>query len=189
MNRLRGSCIYLAGPMDEVPDLGSDWREWITPKLQEMGIGVYNPCNKPTDIANETDENRKEMLTLRKDGKWDAYSKLVKEIVSIDLRMVDVSDAIILNVDKLYHMCGSYNEQCMACLQRKPVIVYCKQGKGEIPGWLFGHCNHKLFFDDWDEVMYYIGVINSDYYFNPVEDGWKLFNHELVFGGNNVNSN
>ena len=183
MNRLRGSCIYLAGPMDEVPDLGADWREWITPELQKMGIGVYNPCNKPTDIACETDENRKEMLRLRDLGEWDEYSELVKEIVSVDLRMVDVSDAIILNVDKDYHMCGSYNEQAMACLQRKPVIVHCKQGKGEIPGWLFGHCNHELFFDTWDGVMRYIHAVDNYSRFDPIEDGWKLFNHELVFGG------
>ena len=182
MNRLKGSCVYLAGPRDEVPDLGSDWREWITPKLQALGMGVYNPCDKPTDDGTEVGEDRELMTRLRDKETWDSYSKLIKEIVRADLDMVDSSNSLILNVDKDYHACGSYNEQTVACIQRKPVIVHCRQGKSEIPGWLFGILDHNMFFGTWDEVLEYYEHVNSTPNVGNVVGTWTFYNYDKVFG-------
>ena len=53
MDRLENTLCYLCGAMDRVPDGGVGWRVHISKKLQEMGIGVLNPCDKPTSFAKE----------------------------------------------------------------------------------------------------------------------------------------
>ena len=58
MNRLKNSLCYLCGAMDRVQDGGVGWRGNITPKLKELGIGVLNPCDKPSDYALENEETR-----------------------------------------------------------------------------------------------------------------------------------
>ena len=41
---------------EDVVDGGVTWRNIISDKLKNVGIGVLNPCNKPTEFAKE-DEN------------------------------------------------------------------------------------------------------------------------------------
>ena len=53
MNRLKGMTAYLCGAMDRVKDGGVKWRQYMTPKLQELGVGVLDPCDKPVEIALE----------------------------------------------------------------------------------------------------------------------------------------
>ena len=48
MNKLKNTICYLCGPMDRVDDGGVVWRSAITPLLKEMGVGVLDPCDKPT---------------------------------------------------------------------------------------------------------------------------------------------
>ena len=43
MSRLKGMTAYLCGAMDRVEDGGVKWRNYITPKLQELGVGVLDP--------------------------------------------------------------------------------------------------------------------------------------------------
>ena len=56
--RLKGMMGYLAGPMDEVPDMGIDWRIDIQNFIWALDCGVLNPCDKPTDFAPENDDTR-----------------------------------------------------------------------------------------------------------------------------------
>ena len=59
MNRLKGMACYLCGPMDRVPDGGVVWREDITPQLKELGVGVLDPCKKPSEYATEDQNTRR----------------------------------------------------------------------------------------------------------------------------------
>ena len=52
-NRLNNQRVYLAGAMDRVADRGMGWRDSITPFLESLGIVVFNPISKPTDIGLE----------------------------------------------------------------------------------------------------------------------------------------
>ena len=49
MGKLYGSKTYLVGAMDRVLDGGVEWREKLTPRLHNLGVIVYNPCDKPID--------------------------------------------------------------------------------------------------------------------------------------------
>ncbi len=50
-NRLKNQRVYLAGAMDRVADRGTGWRDNITPFLENLGVVVFNPIRKPTDIG------------------------------------------------------------------------------------------------------------------------------------------
>jgi len=197
MNRLKGMVGYLAGPMDEVDDCGRDWRLEMQHFLWGLGAGVLNPCDKPTDFALEEESTKDLIHDLKRQGKqylqdsWprhadvigDRIHAIMKPIVAIDLRMVDEASFVILYLDKNVHMCGSYNEQTHACLQRKPVLICCKQGKFDVPNWLWGICNHRMFFGNWDDVRTYLKHIDSDI---DVEhyNRWRFFDSDRVYGRN-----
>jgi len=196
MNRLKYQIFYLAGPMDRVEGRGIEWREDIQEFLwDELEAGVFNPCDKPINWGVE-DETvriwRKESLikadSLETAGHkfeanqiYDAVNEHMKAIVAADLRLVDQCGAMIMHVDTDVHLCGTYNEQTWACLQHKPVIIHCKQGKHGVPDWLHGICRHEMMFGTWDGVKEYLRhVAFSD----EVEHfrRWRFIDMDKVYG-------
>lgn len=194
-NRLKGTCIYLAGPMERMSDNGENWRKIATTYLNKLGIGVFNPADKATDLAPEDAETKKYHNSLRESIRvylsegnkeraslyMQEFSSIIKEVVSADIRMVDLSSAILLHVDPDVHMCGSYSEQAWACLQRKPVIIFCEKGIHRIPGWLWGHCQWQMFFGSLDEALDYVRHIHEDETIDRL-NRWKFFNFDKIFG-------
>jgi nucleoside 2-deoxyribosyltransferase len=161
MNRLKNQRVYLAGAMDRVHDRGKGWREHITPFLNNLNIVVYNPLKKPTHLGLEDDETHKYKLQLKKEYKYQELSDLMKTIRSTDLRLVDVSDFLIVNLDLNIHPCGTYEEIFLANRQKKPIIVHMTQGKNCTPDWLFGTIPHEMIFSNWDSVKQYIHYIDQ----------------------------
>lgn len=184
MNRLNGSSTYLAGPMQHAADNGVIWREEITPFLKELGIKVLDPCKKPGELGKEDAETQakvKDLLKLfasstsfQKDYYGDRLHDLMKDIVGIDLKMVDYSDFLICFVDLNQYSCGTWHEVTMAVLERKPVLIYCPSGLQNIPSWLFGVLKHNEFFESITELKNYIRHINEDEYLDVGR--WKFLN-------------
>lgn len=161
MNRLVNQRVYLAGPIDRVPDRGQQWRDNITPFLENLGIKVFDPLKKPIEIGAE---NEQAFLTRKylKDAKdYDGLSSLMKVIRGVDLRLVDISDFIIVHMDLDVHMCGTYEELFLANRQKKPIIVHMQQGKNNAPDWLFGTIHHSMIFSCWDGIKDYLLYINQ----------------------------
>lgn len=161
MNRLSNQRVYLAGAMDRVPDRGNGWRDNITPFLENLGVIVFNPIKKPTSIGKE-DEQVQVLKKLYKDSQnYDDLSKLMKTIRSVDLRLVDISDFLIVNLDLETHPCGTLEEIFWANRQKKPIIIHMVQGKQNAPDWLFGTIPHEMIFSSWNEIQNYLQHINS----------------------------
>ena len=181
MNRLKGMTAYLCGAMDRVADGGAEWREHITPRLQELGVGVFNPCNKPSDYAPEDEDTRELIHTLKRSEKYDDVSAIMKPICAVDLRMVDIAHFIVMNIDMDNHLCGSYHEAFVAIGQKKPVVIMCKQGKRGLPNWMFGVVPHQMVFSNWSETIEYLHHINED---EDVEhlNRWRFFDFNKVYG-------
>lgn len=181
MNRLKGHVSYLIGSMDESKDTAHIWRQDISNFLWEHQIGVLNPCDKPSgkqEGADFTDY----IDSLKEQERYDEVTEEMSPIVRIDLHMVDLSNFIIMAIDKDVHMCGSYGEQTYSSLEKKPIIVFCKQGKSKIPNWLFGTgMRHNMFFQTLDEVKEYILHICYD---EEVDDlgRWRFIDYDKVFG-------
>lgn len=173
--RLNNQRVYLAGAMDRVSDRGTGWRDNITPFLQEIGVVVFNPIKKPTSIGTEDAETHKYKTELKRFQKYEELSQLMKTIRSVDLRLVDISDFLIVNLDLEIHPCGTYEEIFWANRQKKPIIVHMVQGKQSAPDWLFGTIPHQMIFSSWNDVQNYLLKINSS---SEIEayNRWYFFN-------------
>jgi nucleoside 2-deoxyribosyltransferase len=162
MNRLYNQRVYLAGAMDRVPDRGTGWRDDITPFLEQLGIIVFNPIKKPTCIGLEDTSTHELKQQLKINEKYDELSKIAKTIRSVDLRLVDISDFLIVNLDLNIHPCGTYEEIFWANRQKKPILIHMMQGKKNTPDWLFGTIPHDMIFSSWDEIKNYLIDINNN---------------------------
>ena len=161
MNCLEGMRVYLAGAMDRVPDGGVEWRQKIRPTLKSFGVRVLDPCDKPVEVGIEDSTTRSNIQSLKIRGE---YSKIRKEygvIRTLDLRCVDVSDFIIASIDINVHACGTYEEISVANSQKKPVLIWCQQGKINAPNWLFFMLPHQHIFDSIDDLLVYLANIDS----------------------------
>lgn len=160
MNRLKNQRAYLAGPMDRCPNGGKDWREHISAILSYYGAITLNPIIKPINIALEDEKTREKRKLLKQYGKYDELSREMKTIRNVDLRMVDISDFIIANLDLDIYPCGTYEEIFLANRQKKPIILHMKQGKNNVPDWLFGTIPHDMMFSSWSQITNYLDHIN-----------------------------
>ncbi len=148
--------------MDRVADHGVQWRDDLIPFLQNMGVVINNPANKPAGLgAIETGDWKQQRVEAKLRSDWDKVEEMMDPIVHVDLRLVDVSDFLIVNIDMEAKPSGTFAEMTMACLQRKPVIIHCAEGKAGVPDWWFGHAKHHMFFGTWDEVKWYLEHVNS----------------------------
>lgn len=161
MNRLKNQRAYLAGAIDRVPDRGAGWRSDITPFLTGMGVVVFNPLNKPTEIGAEDDLTHTAKAELKESGHYDELSAIMKIIRTTDLRLVDISDFLVVNLDISTHPCGTLEEIFWANRQKKPIIVHIEQGKSQAPDWLFGTIPHEMIFSTWEEIMVYLKAVDS----------------------------
>jgi len=165
MSRLYGTRVYLAGPMDRVPDGGIQWRENLTPFLHSLGIIVFDPCKKPTNVGVEDKKDRKRRTLLKREGNIKQVAKDMKVIRAIDLRMVDVTDFTIAHIDIDVHMCGTYEEIVTANRQRKPILFHIEGGLHNTPDWLLGQVGENgidMLFSEWDEIKRYLTGLNSE---------------------------
>ena len=160
-NRLKNQRVYLAGAMDRVHDRGNGWRDNITPFLENLGVIVFNPIKKPTKIGKEDAETHRYKTKLKLEKKYDELSDIMKVIRGVDLRLVDISDFLIVNLDLDVHPCGTYEEIFLANRSKKPVVVHMEQGKHNAPDWLFGTIPHKMIFSTWTEIQDYLNYIDT----------------------------
>jgi hypothetical protein len=188
MNRLALNRGYLCGAMDRVLDGGVGWRQDIMESLADLKVLWMDPCRKPIDIGVEDLENRALRQKAKRAGDFEFIRNQMKQIRPVDLRMVDVSDFLIVNLDLDIHATGTYEELFWANRCKKPIIVRVAQGVEHTPDWLFGTLPFEMIFSTWDEVKGYLNHIAHD----PVIDRlgrWYFFNwmgehvHESVRNG------
>ena len=161
MNRLNKQRVYLAGAIDRVPDRGTTWRSEITPFLDDLGLTIFNPITKPTDVGLEDQDSHAIKAKLKSQKRYDELSSMMKVIRSVDLRLVDISDFMIVNLDLEIHPCGTLEEIFWANRQKKPILIRMVQGKENTPDWLFGTIPHQMIFSNWEEMKNYLVNINE----------------------------
>ena len=174
MNRLALNRGYLCGAMDRVTDGGVGWREDIKVALSDLKILWLDPTRKPIDIGVEDLENRARRQQAKRAGDFEYIRNQMKQIRPVDLRMVDVADFLIVNLDLDVHATGTYEELYWANRCKKPILVRIEQGIEHAPDWLFGTLPFEMMFSTWDEVKGYMRHIAHD----PVIDRlnrWYFF--------------
>ena len=176
MDRLKNQRVYLAGAIDRVPDMGKGWREEITPFLESLGVVVFNPITKPTEIGLEDEDSHNLKAKLKTQKRYEELSAFMKVIRSVDLRLVDISDFMIVNLDLDVHPCGTLEEIFWANRQKKPIIIHMVQGKHNAPDWLFGTVPHQMIFSNWQDIRDYLLHINMSENINTY-NRWYFFNY------------
>jgi len=181
LNRLYGMAVYLSGSVDFSPDKGKGWRDDITPFLEQMNVRVFNPLNhhKTFYITENIDTIKRPYMTkLLENGQFDELREEMRELCHFDLRAIDLASFMIVNYDTSLHLCGTVEEISIGSKQVKPILIMCKNGKKNLPSWLYGRLPHEHFFNTWEELKNYLNRINSDpnYQFTKVDlKRWLFF--------------
>jgi nucleoside 2-deoxyribosyltransferase len=176
-NVLKHSICYLIGPIDNAKDQGKEWRKDVKENLKDLGIIFLDPTNKLQGLAKEVDNEQNKIKTYKKYKKWNILSKMMKKVVRGDLRSIDYADFVIMYVNTDIHMCGSYHEMTVAINQKKPVLLVIKGGKKMASSWLFGVCDHKYMYDNFDELFLYLKKINNGK--EKLNDRWVLIRKQI----------
>jgi hypothetical protein len=166
--------------MDYAPDRGGPWRDMMTEFLESLNVIVLDPREKPIDgEVSELPENIDLRRHLLETGRWDELAQLMKPIRGADLRCCDHADFVICYLNFEMKMCGTWEELFWINREKKPILIVCKQGKNEIPPWLYGVLPHQLMFSSFDEAKAYITHIDQDPILSIDKLGrWQFFNLE-----------
>ncbi len=128
-------------------------------------------------------ENRTLRHKAKRAGDFEFVRNQMKQIRPVDLRMVDICDFVVCNLDSEVHACGTYEELYWANRMKKPIIVRTSQGIEHTPDWLFGTLPFEMIFSTWDQVKVYLRHIAHDpvidrlnrwYFFNWMGEGGKV---------------
>ena len=162
--KLSGQRCYLAGPIDHSEDDGIAWRIKMTEWLSERGVMALDPTNKRTSntIFNEIGDEQKNLGQLRELGRFHELRDAMKPIVLADLRMVEVSDFLIVYLDPSVQMCRTWEELFVGLRQHKPVFVVVKGGKQKLNFWMFGRINPDFVFDSFEDVQNYLEEVDNE---------------------------
>lgn len=179
MNRLRNQRCYLAGPIDRAKNLGQDWRKEITPLLQELGVIVYDPLNKPIQNNTETVEYIEARKKRKKENDFRYVSQTMTSIRKHDLRLVDRSDFLILNLDLESSPVGAWEEFFRANSQEKPTLIIFPAHLNELPDWLFGLIPTSFVFKSIFGLINYLKFVDQDLYWDNHMDRW-IFIEECI---------
>ncbi len=176
MNRLRNCRCYLIGAMDKIPGGGVIWRRRIQEDLRHFGIHWLDPTNKPCKMGVEDEASRELRHAKKEQGDWQWVANQMYPIRQVDLRMVDISDFLIVFLDKANSGFGTICELTRANEQMKPILVMQECGKKFMPDWIFGMgIPSSMLFGDWGDLYEYLTCVN-ECTFIKTEKRWLFFN-------------
>lgn len=178
LNLLRGTRCYLIGHMEFAN--GRDWRKHVMDELGPRGIVFFNPYEKPfvSDIP-EDEAARVELSRWREMGQWELLEARMKKVRAQDLRLVDISDFLIVNILPKIASWGSSEEMTTAIREKKPLFLSIDDPKGKkaTPLWFFGKLPHKYIYDSIDCIIERIKAID-DGIIPMCSDRWRLLKPE-----------
>jgi hypothetical protein len=159
-NILNKCSTYLIGAMEF--QNGEEWRTFVEKELSPLNLKFFNPYKSGfIRRFNEDEESRKELFTLRAEGKFDQLAERTKEIRTYDLSYVDRSDFLICYLNTKVFSLGTSEELVWANRLKKPIFIAVEQGKSAAPLWLFGMIPHKYIFNNLTELTDYIKKIDA----------------------------
>lgn len=142
---------------------GTDWRNYVTPKLENMGITVFNPYDKPfIKDVEEGNDIRNNLNSLIEKEEYVEVQRKMRQIRIYDLNLVDRSDFIIAHIIPDVASWGSAEELVTANRAKKPIFLSVEGGKQKCPLWLLGTIPEKYIYNNIDEVLIVLDMINNN---------------------------
>lgn len=176
---LENTRALVIGAMEKDRIGGARMRDYVEEQLSPLGIKVWNHYKSPIECSiNEGDDDIFSMLEgFREDENYEAIAKY-KQIRHNDLALIDKCDFVICELNMETFSCGTFEEVFLANRHKKPIFLFCKQGKKSIPIWMWWTLPTNYFYNDCDEIVdtlskIHFGQIKID------SDRWKLLKKEL----------
>jgi hypothetical protein len=142
-----------------------------------LGIKIIDPTDKPGASPNETAESKAYQEKLQREGRFEELREFVHDYRRKDLRFVDLSDAVVVLIDREVYQCGTLNEVFEAERQHKPIITICEGGLYKLPRWLFDVVDFDLIFESVEEVVDYLTKIDQQE--SELDSRWVLIRRYL----------
>jgi nucleoside 2-deoxyribosyltransferase len=135
--------FYLAGSIEYSPDFGKAWRAQITPVLQSLRHGVYDPAED--EQKNLTDTEVREFRSWKKTD-LGRFQQTVRKIIAYDLDLIEHRcDAIVCYWDEhAGRGAGTQGELTFAHRLGIPVYLICAVPVEQVSGWLLA-CATEVF--------------------------------------------
>ena len=166
MNRLKNARCYLAGAIEKDSYGGAPWRDKVKQDLRDIGIQWLDPCEKPITVGIEDSSTGAKLKNLRYDQRGTEVREIIHAIRHVDLRMVDISDFIIVRLDPDVPTFGTHEEVYRAIDQNKPTLILVEGGLDKTPLWWFDKVDLSLLFGNWTDLYAYLDLVAK----SPVSD-------------------
>jgi len=176
MKLLNKTKTYLVGHMQYAD--GTNWRNYVRPRLEKMGITVFDPYDKP--FMKDVDEGnniRSTLNSLMESHDYSEVQKRMREIRIYDLNLVDRSDFIIAHIIPDVASWGSAEELVTANRAKKPIFLSVEGGKEKCPLWLLGTIPEKYIYNNIDEILIVLDMINNEE-ISIDSERWRLLKPE-----------
>lgn len=159
---LNNKIVYLAGPIHNISDNGSTWRDYITPMLKEkFNLVINDPTKMTANGLGEVGDDKQLMKNFIKNEQWEDLKKAFYPIVRKDLRCVDKADFIIVSYDPTIHTVGTIHEIVLASIIKKPILLkYDRNQLSQFNPWISCFLKPQWFFPTWDSLFEYLDKIN-----------------------------
>ena len=162
----------MAGNLEYTSD-AENWRDRMEASLTEMGVTVLSPIKPMFDFQEaETPEFRRELLEARSSGDFSYVKERMKPIIERDLRLIDLCDFCVINLEVCKPTFGTIHELVIAEQQQKPIFLIVRN-KRVTPLWILGLLDSKYIYESQDEVISTLrGIDQGVIQHNPKK--WKL---------------
>lgn len=170
-NLLSGTRCTVIGPMQYAS--GREIRAELSQKFAEMGIVMYDHYHKP--FVNSVEEDEKVRENFKVLLETEQYDKLAEHraIRTFDLKLIDISDFIVVMFDPKILTVGTWEEFFWANRLKKPIFFVNTAGKKTTPYWIFWTIPHKYIYSSVNEMIGTIRSIDSGEHIMDSER-WKL---------------
>ena len=156
-NNLQGTKTYLAGNLENCKDEFT-WRDKVTKALNSFGINCLSPTEECfTDGPSESREERQKLKDAVNKKDYDYVFPYMKQVVRRDLRMCDLADFGIFQIDSSKPTFGTTHELIVMKSQYKPILCHVK---GRLPLWLCGILRPENLFDSIDDIIEHVKSIH-----------------------------
>jgi len=173
VNRLRGTRCYLCGAMDLAADFGIGWRKRVRQEFDGRGVHWLDPTRKPIRMGVEDEASREQRRLNKQAGAFELVRAEMKPIRGTDLRMVNICDWMLVNIDIKVHACGTYREVFLGLDQGMPMLFHIEQGVEHTPDWLFAEVPWQNLFSSWGGI--YRRLHNVDQGWDDMYNDWYFF--------------
>lgn len=174
-NILNKTTCTVIGPMQFAD--GRSIRSHLTEELGKYGITVYDHYHKPFVNSVDEDENvRANFKVWLENGEYDKLAER-KSIRTFDLKLIDISDFIIIMFDPTVLTVGTWEEFFWANRLKKPIFFVNTKGKKTTPYWIFWTIPHKYIYSSVEEMLTTINDIDSGKH-SLDSERWKLLKEE-----------